>query len=156
MDISRSSFYATLGDKRTLFIACVQVYHENWRNEFSKISTLDQLKQLAMSRFVDSKSPKAHIGCMLINTATEMADVDDELVELLQKMIKIGTQCRIEFFQRMGCSEPQAVRLGQFYQVFVEGLLMSSRRRVPKQKLKSVIETAFAFIESDINQYQTV
>jgi len=55
----------------------------------------------------------------------------------------------------MGCSEPQAVRLGQFYQVFVEGLLMSSRRRVPKQKLKSVIETAFAFIESDINQYQT-
>ena len=156
MDISRSSFYATLGDKRTLFIACVQVYHENWRNEFSKISTLDQLKQLAMSRFVDSKSPKAHIGCMLINTATEMADVDDELVELLQKMIKIGTQCRVEFFQRMGCSEPQAVRLGQFYQVFVEGLLMSSRRRVPKQKLKSVIETAFAFIESDINQYQTV
>lgn len=92
---------------------------------------------------------------MLINTATEMADVDDELVELLQKMIKISMQFRVEFFQRMGCSEPQAVRLGQFYQVFVEGLLMSSRRRVPKQKLKSVIETAFAFIESDINQYQT-
>ena len=98
MDISRSSFYATLGDKRTLFIACVQVYHENWRNEFSKISTLDQLKQLAMSRFVDSKSPKAHIGCMLINTATEMADVDDELVELLQKISRSVRSVELSFF----------------------------------------------------------
>jgi hypothetical protein len=45
--------------------------------------------------------------------------------------------------------------LGQFYQVFVEGLLMSSRRRVPKQQLKAVIETAFGFIESEINQSLT-
>jgi hypothetical protein len=155
MDISRSSFYATMGDKRTLFIACVQVYHENWSNELSKISTLDQLKQQAISRFVESKNPKAHTGCMLINTATEMADVDDELVQLLQKMIKIGTQCRVECFERIGCTEAQALRLGQFYQVFVEGLLMSSRRRVPKQQLKAVIETAFGFIESEINQSLT-
>jgi len=150
MDISRSSFYATMGDKRTLFIACMEVYLENKLNEYSKISTLDQLKQQVLSRFVESKSPKAHTGCMLVNTATEMADVDDELVHLIQKSIKIGTQHRVNYFRRMGCTQLQAVRLGQFYQVFVEGLLMSSRRRVPKQQLKTVIETAFEFMELDI------
>jgi len=150
MNISRSSFYATMGDKRTLFIACMEVYLENKLNEYSKISTLDQLKQQVLSRFVESKSPKAHTGCMLVNTATEMADVDDELVHLIQKSIKIGTQHRVDYFRRMGCTQLQAVRLGQFYQVFAEGLLMNSRRRVPKQELKTVIETAFEFMELDI------
>jgi hypothetical protein len=52
----------------------------------------------------------------------------------------------------MGCTQLQAIRLGTFYQVFVEGLLMSSRRRVPKQELKTVIETAFEFMALDIKQ----
>ena len=150
MDISRSSFYATMGDKRTLFIACIEVYLEERLKDFSKISTIDQLKQQVLSRFVESKSPKAHTGCMLVNTATELADVDDELVQLMQKSIQTGTQYRVDCFRRMGCSQSQAVRLGQFYQVFVEGLLMSSRRRVPKQQLRSVIETTFEFLEADI------
>ena len=41
MDISRSSFYATLGDKRTFFIACINTYSNKLIDNNSLINSIE-------------------------------------------------------------------------------------------------------------------
>lgn len=90
------------------------------------------------------------MGCMVVSIAAEMADVDDELVKLMRDGMQTVTQARIQIFLRMGCNQSLAKRLGSFFQVFAEGLLVGSRREIPRQKIKEIIETGFDLMLSTI------
>lgn len=147
MAISRSSFYSTFGDKRTLFVECVDMYIDQFTRGMSQIDSLEELKQATIRKFCEGISEKRHRGCMLVSIGAEMADVDDELVRIIRDGMQTVMQTRVKFFLRIGYSLPQAKQLGSFLHIFLEGLLVSSRRRMPAQKIKEIIETGFDLIQ---------
>ena len=83
MGIGRSSFYAAFGDKRTLFLSCLDLFAERTKDVVARtrlrMAPLDALQYFFERNFVGPGATKAHLGCMLVNTVLEMADVDAEL-----------------------------------------------------------------------------
>ena len=74
MGIGRSSFYAAFGDKRSLFLACLDLFGARTQGILlrtrSDIPPLDLLQNFFERQFVGSGAARAQWGCMLVNTIT--------------------------------------------------------------------------------------
>ena len=91
MHISRSSFYATYTDKKTLFISCMDTYFEGFRSALPDVNGLENPIQALRKQYLTVMSddlPNSYLGCLLVNTVLEMADVDDELKNLADQKWK--------------------------------------------------------------------
>ncbi|KIC95011.1 TetR/AcrR family transcriptional regulator [Flavihumibacter solisilvae] len=79
--LSRSSIYNSFGDKRALFLKCLEYYKHSQRAKLRK--TLDKLKsplksiqmvfKFAVEELLMDKENK---GCLIINTTTELANLE--------------------------------------------------------------------------------
>ncbi|TAL98947.1 MAG: TetR/AcrR family transcriptional regulator, partial [Rhodanobacter sp.] len=80
MAISRSSFYATFVDKRSLFLACLDLFAQRTIGMLAQaraeLPPLEALQTFYARNFVGARGNRSRWGCMLVNTALEMADVD--------------------------------------------------------------------------------
>ncbi|KQM62957.1 TetR/AcrR family transcriptional regulator [Chryseobacterium sp. Leaf201] len=88
MKINSSSLYNTIGDKRTLFIKCLDTYTEQRRQKFLQLtqgqsSPLDQLKYLI--KVVIESIEKTPAACMAIKTSFEMAENDPQIHSILKR-----------------------------------------------------------------------
>ncbi len=93
MQISKSSFYQTFDSKHTLFQRCIEHYRSTLEN-----TMLAQLQQSPSARqFIETtfraisdnkQQTDDRFGCLLMNTASEFAQSDPVIAELVQN----GTQ----------------------------------------------------------------
>jgi TetR/AcrR family transcriptional repressor of nem operon len=119
MSISRSTFYNTFGDKKQLFELCLKVYSQQTQqiltmtllndqlsgtlNETSegnlakapiqKLSAFAVIKQFLHIALIAPDKNLSARGCLLVNTLTETAKVDDELNRLAAEFllpVKLG------------------------------------------------------------------
>lgn len=86
MGIHRRSIYDTFGDKHNLFLLTLDLYETTlekaiMENLSKKMTIHEQLKII----FSISISEKSHAGCFLVNSATELANVDPLIEEKIQK-----------------------------------------------------------------------
>ena len=83
MEISRSSFYASFTDKRSLFLDCLDLFAQRTqdllRRARSEMPPIDALQRFLERNVIGVRGAQASWGCMLVSTVLEMADVDDEL-----------------------------------------------------------------------------
>lgn len=96
MKINKGSFYDTYGDKRSLFLAALKAYDVQVRQ-----ARLNHLQQICSPReaicrlfqdLVDAAlSDRGRSGCLLVNTALELAVHDREIGELVA-----DSQCDLE------------------------------------------------------------
>lgn len=91
LDISRSSFYNAFNDKRTLFISVLKRY-EQAVHDVIIIQTLRDHEsgwqgiQRVFELVVDSlATDEAHRGCLLVNTAVEIASSDEAVASILSE-----------------------------------------------------------------------
>ncbi len=88
MHINRGSLYDTFGDKRSLFIAALRRYDDQWRQ--SRLTALAQahapveaIHRLFHDWIEHALNDPDHSGCFLTNTALELAAHDEEIGEIV-------------------------------------------------------------------------
>ena len=86
MSIARSSFYASFGTKRKLFVECLELFGDRTLAIVNKHA--EQLPPATLPRaffsttLLDVSQRRAKLGCMMVNTILELADVDPQLSTL--------------------------------------------------------------------------
>ena len=154
MGIGRSSFYAAFGDKRTLFLACLDLFGTRTKDIVlrarSDMPPLDVLQNFFQCQFVGSSASRTQWGCMLVNTVLELADVDAELSVRASKHLAevqiIFEECLLD----AGCTAAQASEMAALLMLVNEGVRVSNRRKLTPQQQRAPIETTFRLLRSAI------
>lgn len=97
MGLSKSSFYQAFESKQTLFKRCIKFYRQGLVDELQgKLSKTDSGKAFIQTLFRDvakeTTGADSRRGCLLMNTASEFAQTDPEIAELVSRSIKNLTQ----------------------------------------------------------------
>lgn len=91
MNIARSSFYASFGTKKKLFIESLELFGERTLAIIDKHAT--QLPSTALPRaffnttLLEVSQRRMKHGCLMVNTVLELADVDPQLNRLAAKKL---------------------------------------------------------------------
>jgi TetR/AcrR family transcriptional regulator, transcriptional repressor for nem operon len=157
MGIGRSSFYAAFTDKRSLFVACLDLFSTRTLDLLQRtrgeMPPVDALQRFFERNFVGAGgvgAVRSHWGCMLVNTVLEMADVDSELA--VRASAHLGEMQRVfqACLQDAGAKPARAEELAAMLMLFNEGIRVSSRRRLPDAQHLQPIATTFGLIRSAI------
>lgn len=154
MGISRSSFYATFEDKRRLYIECLELFAERTKDVLLRArkdtAPLDALRSFFVSTATVQRSRRTDWGCMMVNTVLEMSGVDDDLgaraSACLAAMQTEFERCLVD----AGFPPARTADLASFLMLFNEGLRVSSRRKVSRERQLSDIDTTFHLIEREL------
>jgi TetR/AcrR family transcriptional repressor of nem operon len=154
MEIGRSSFYAAFTDKRTLYIACMDLFSarvmDMLERECREKAPLDVLQQFLEGSLAGGRGVRSGWGCMLVNSVIELAGLDDDLVARASSHL-LSLQ---GFFRRCledaGTTPAQSEELAAMLMLFNEGVRVSSRRRLPEAQHLQPIATAFRLIRSAV------
>jgi len=152
MDIGRSSFYATFGDKRSLYLECLVVFGKRTRDVLLRArkdnAPLDALRTFFEYTATGQRGQRTEWGCMLVNTVLELAGVDDDLSARASSLL---AEMQAEFercLRDAGVAPKRAAELASFLMLFNEGVRVSSRRKVSRDQQLSDIDTTFRLIAS--------
>lgn len=99
MNLSKSSLYQTFGGKHELFQQCLRQYRNLMTTGFRQeldvaASGREFIEDFFMSLVDKMKDPANRIGCLVMNSASELAQRDEEIA----KAIKLGTESFIKVF----------------------------------------------------------
>ena len=152
MEISRSSFYATFGDKRSLYVECLDTFGKRTRDIVIKaretLPPLEALRRFFEYTATEQRDQRPEWGCMLVNTVLELAGVDDELSARASGLL---AAVQTEFdtcFRDAEIAPRRAAELASFLMLFNEGIRVSSRRKVSRRQQLSDIDTTFRMLSS--------
>lgn len=101
MKLSKSSLYQTFGSKHDLFQQCIQYYRNMMTTGLQQrlaeaSSGREFIEQFFMSIVDNANNPANRIGCLVMNTATELAQRDKDI----GKLIKLGTENFADVFRQ--------------------------------------------------------
>jgi TetR/AcrR family transcriptional repressor of nem operon len=154
--ITAASLYNAFGDKRTLFRAALDRYVENSVGERIRRCETLPAREAIETFFQDivdrSLSDRDHKGCLLVNSALEIAPHDAQFQEIIATVL-----CRIENFllkcARTGQAEGTITRsvpaqqLAHHLLAVLMGVRVLARVRPERALLEGVIEPALALLE---------
>lgn len=153
MQISRSSFYAAFGDKRGLFLECLDLFAawtvevlRRGREQLPPLEALRQFFERSLARPPGATGPWLEGGCLLVNTVLETAGVDEDLNARASALL---TQVQAEFedaLRAAGYDSPRAAELASFLMLVNEGLRVTDRRPADAQIRRQQIATAFQLV----------
>ncbi len=90
MGIGRGSFYDTFGDKRALFLAALDRFEEgraSWVDEALEGPGLDGVEEVFWRSIENLLRFEPRRGCLLANTAVELAPHDPEVAQRISRYI---------------------------------------------------------------------
>jgi TetR/AcrR family transcriptional repressor of nem operon len=153
MNIARSSFYAAFGDKRTLFIECLELFGERTR-KLLESPELELAPERAAAVFFekslfDVSRHRLALGCMLVNTVLEMAQVDPELGQLAARKL---TAIETSFSRLFGRAitrqrlpdKPSPDDLARYVMNVNQGLRVQCRKTASTPELRSIVNTSLS------------
>lgn len=154
MGISRSSFYAAFTDKRSLFTHCLDLFAERTLGLIDRAgadaSSLDALQSFFEGSSTGAPRANAHWGCLLVNSVTELAGVDDALAgRASEHLARMQAQFRSQL-EAAGAGPARAAELAALLSLINAGIRVSSRRRLPDAEHVQPITTIFRLIRSAI------
>jgi TetR/AcrR family transcriptional repressor of nem operon len=155
MQIGRSSFYASFGTKRKLFMECLELFGDRTLEklqEDAKTLPLTTLPRVFFeSTVLEVSQRRARDGCMLVNTVLELANVDPQLNELAtQKLSAIENTFALAFALAQRNGELETTRspeeLASLVMTINFGLRVQSRQNKTQQTLKPIIESSLSIL----------
>jgi len=156
MGIARSSFYASFGTKRSLFIECLELFGDRTLAIVDKNAKTQSAMALPRAFFettVLGVSPrKAKQGCMMVNTILELADVDPELNELATQKLNAIEDVFVHAFKVARQSDQLGTahtpeELASMVMTINLGLRVQSRKNHSREALKSIINTSLSMLD---------
>jgi TetR/AcrR family transcriptional repressor of nem operon len=152
MGISRSSFYAAFGDKRSFFIECLDLWAARTlqllNDQRNGLPPIDALQKFFERSVAEALGPKVNWGCMLVNTVLEMSGVDDELATRASTHMADMERIFQDSLQDAGATPAQAEKMAAMLMLFNEGIRVSSRRRLHEAQQLQSISTTFGLVRS--------
>ena len=91
MGIGRGSFYDTFGDKHALFLAALDRFEEartGWIGDTLEGSGLDGIEEVFRRTVEGLTRSEPRRGCLLANTAVELAPRDPEVAEKISRHVR--------------------------------------------------------------------
>jgi TetR/AcrR family transcriptional repressor of nem operon len=159
MGIGRSSLYAAFGDKRSLFVECLDLFSDRTRDVLQRtcagkppIEALQDFFERNVVGVDGAGAVRRHWGCMLVNTVLEMAGVDDGLAAHASRRMAGMQRFFEDRLQEAGATAARAEELAEMLVLFNEGVRVSSRRRLPDAHHVRPIDTLFRLIRLAITE----
>jgi TetR/AcrR family transcriptional repressor of nem operon len=172
MSISRSTLYNSFGDKKQLFELCLKVYSQQAQQVLSmtlfndQLSRFDEILQGKLGEELTQKlsafavikqflhlvliAPDKELsarGCLLVNTLTETAKVDDELNRVAAELIlpvKLGF---IHQFKRV-FTEQVSIQHGEWLFTQLLGWRLQSQLELPTEILEQQIDWSLLLLKN--------
>lgn len=155
MGIARSSFYASFGTKRELFMECLELFGD--RTLAFVDDDAKQLPAAALPRaffeatLLNVSQRKARQGCMMVNTVLELADVDSQLNQLAtQKLDSIESSFARAFEQARARgdldTQHSPEELASLVMTINLGLRVQSRQNHSRKQLEPIIENSLSML----------
>jgi TetR/AcrR family transcriptional repressor of nem operon len=173
MNISRSSFYNSFGDKKQLFALCIKVYSQQSQKILAmtllndklsktfdetsvdalgevliqKLSAFAVIKQFLHIVLIAPDKNLSSKGCLLVNTLTETAKVDDELNRLAAELIlpvKLGF---IHQFKRV-FTEQVSIQHGEWLFTQLLGWRLQSQLGLSSHILEQQIDWSLLLLKN--------
>ena len=156
LGLSRSSLYSTYGDKRTLFIKSLKRYREKHvgamlemvEKSTNTAATIAKIFDLVIKQDIRVKVPK---GCMMVNSAIELAPHDNEIAKIVQENendIEEALKIAIERGKERGdiTSKHNSGSLAKFLYNNVSGLRVALKSKVDKSNLQEVVKLSLSVL----------
>lgn len=155
MGIGRSSFYAAFGDKRALFVSCLDLFAERTlqrlANARAQHAPVDALQAFLERHVQAAGRQEARLGCLLVNSVLEMADVDPELSVHASRHLDRVEEAFDAALRDAGCAAERSRPLAQMLMLFNEGVRVASRRRLGARAQQDAIATTFHLLRQHLS-----
>lgn len=154
--VNRASLYATYGDKREIFLASLKKYDSSVRKKMlSELSNADRPREAieaVFDKFISqSSNANANWGCLITNTALELAAHDAEIA----RFVNAAQDDMARFFEGMiergkiaGQIDAQvdAGQLARMILAILLGLLVMLRSRPDANYLNEIKSSALSLL----------
>ena len=154
MDMRPGSLYGAFRNKRALFLEALQLYFERSSKVFderlnSQPSALEGLRYFFARLVDDLAQDDTGRGCLMINTAAELADQDEEIRALLDGMFARHEQKLFDTLQQAQCegdlaADKDARALARFLLMTIRGLRVYSQTRHDRDEFQQLVDTALS------------
>lgn len=156
MGIQRSSFYASFGDKKSLFIECLRLFGQRTRALAALSADADREPEQVIWKFfkgtvLDVPEGRLQHGCLLVNSILELADTDEELCDLSAAQLAL-VQTLFEDALRQARQqgrwqvEMTPAQAALYLMTFNQGLRVQCRKRLPRDVIWATVEDALNLI----------
>lgn len=163
MNISRSSLYAAFGDKRQLFIECLELFFQRTFNPLCRPPgqarsdeqlinedadyALNSIEHFFRYTILQVPEQRRQCGCLLVNTVLEMADQDNELSALASEKLSKVESYFVECFAKAKAekkinNQASAEELGQLCMTLNQGLRVACRQGRSQQQLENILHNS--------------
>lgn len=148
MGIHRRSLYDTFGDKHTLFLKAIDFYEELIKNKIHDgvlhAETARQAIQFIFDFIIEGYEDKQW-GCLIVNSATELAQMDKEIKERAERTFMQTEQLFAELIrkgQQTGefSSDYDPEGLSEIFQNTLIGIRVQLRMSTNKEKLHRIAD----------------
>ncbi|MEH6582084.1 MAG: TetR/AcrR family transcriptional regulator [Halioglobus sp.] len=155
MGIARSSFYASFGTKRSLFIECLELFGDRTltilEDDAKRLTPAALPRAFFQATVLDVSQRKAKQGCLMVNTVLELADVDAQLNQLATKKLDAIEKAFTRAFQLAHengelHSPHSPEELASLVMTINLGLRVQSRQNLSPKKLKPIIENSLSLL----------
>lgn len=150
MGVSRSSFYAAYGDKRGLFMECLDLFATRTIAILTQARRTQPPVEALRTFFAHSldhpRGGGRAWGCLLVNTVLEMDEVDAEICARARLRLAEVEAALESCLADTGCGPARASELAGFLMLLNEGMRVSSRRALPEAAQREQIDTTFRLL----------
>ena len=150
MQLSKSSLYQTFGSKHDLFQQCLEHYRlmmtSGLQQRLADASCAREFIEQFFLSIVDSmNNPANRIGCLVMNTATELAQRDKDIGKLIRSGTENFTRVfvqAVEQAQREGdiAADKNAQSLGHFLMSNLSGLNSMAKAGASQAVLRDIVQ----------------
>tara|TARA_R110002049_G_scaffold9705_5_gene48770 strand:+ start:5739 stop:6326 length:588 start_codon:yes stop_codon:yes gene_type:complete len=155
MGIARSSFYSSFGNKRELFMECLELFGDRTlaivEEDAKRLSPTALPRAFFEATLLEPSQRRARQGCMLVNTVLELADTDAALNRLAAHKldsIEAAFARAFQLAQQSGqldtAHSPQA--LASMVMTINFGLRVQSRKKQSRQALRSIVDNSLSML----------
>ena len=149
MNIGRGSFYAAFESKEALFLNVLSEYHRQGRELLSRIRSrhvgVSAIRALVDETLLDIPLREMRKGCLAVNSALELADVNKELhrhaiepLRTLEKELKQIVREGQEIGEIEQSLSPEM--LARILSIHIQGLRVSSRTGMSRSEARASVD----------------
>lgn len=158
--LGRQSLYLGFGDKKALFSAVLKRYGQTVTQQSIDILTQPGSPGANIRQWLNRLQERAcreRTGCLLTNTAVEMAPHDSEIQKIVRRELRrVESSLRRTLTRAVGTGElaptTDARAMATYFLGIAQGLMVMGRLGHSQTSLKQYVDTALQLLESAYSQ----